>query len=521
MTAHMPSLLIAATAALCLATQAAQPPPAHSRAGAGRSTPADGSLKVSVYATAGGVLQHLSSPESRRRAVEALRGIGAARLVLEGRRGDESVPPETLRTLRSQLLALGLETSGGIATVPGKAFGVRNDHGLAWLNWEAEETRSGVAGFFGSNAGLFDELVLDDFYCTMDASPQAERARAGRDWGQYRRDLLTGLVRPLMIDPACRANAGVRLVIKYPQWYDRFHLFGYDPARMSALFDRVWAGTEVRNPKTQRMGFVQPTQGYINYRWLAALIGAKVEAAWFDHIECTAQNFVDQAWQSVLAGARELVLFNLSDIVAGHPGHALFVRALPQMRTVAARIRGQRLDGVAFYKPADSDPGENRFLMDYLAMLGIPVVPVAEYPASSRSVILGVHAAHDPMLARNVKAHLAAGATVAMTTALMERIQAPAGVVPLDLRTFSEQDYRDTGEWLLPPKELSWIDMPRERVDALRKSLGVELSAPPRIAYYRFGRDEAFYSFRDEDAVVTLNGSRVNVPAHEFVWARP
>jgi hypothetical protein len=51
------------------------------------------------------------------------------------------------------------------------------------------------------------------------------------------------------------------------------------------------------------MGFVQPTQGYMNYRWLTDVIGDKVEAAWFDHIECTAQNFVDQAWQSVLAGA--------------------------------------------------------------------------------------------------------------------------------------------------------------------------------------------------------------------------
>jgi hypothetical protein len=403
--------------------------------------------------------------------------------------------------------------------VPGKNFGVRQQGALSWLNWEAEATRKGVAEFFSSNARVFDELVIDDFYCTMDASPESERARAGRDWGEYRRDLLTSLVRPMVVEPARAANPRVSLTIKYPQWYDRFHLFGYDPARMSPYFDRVWVGTEVRNPKTQRMGFVQPTQGYINFRWLAALIGPKVEAAWFDHIECTARNFVDQAWQSVLAGARELVLFNLIDVVEGHPGHALFIEALPAMRETARRVQGKPLDGVAFYKPAGSDPGDNRYLMDYLAMLGIPVVPVAAYPATSRSAILGLQAAHDPDLLQKVRAHLKRGAKVAFTASLAERITPPGGVLRLDLRTFSEQDYRDTGEWLLPPKELPWLDMPREQADAFRKSLGVDLSAPSGIALYRIGRGEALYSFRDDEVTVRLNGRDLRVPAHALAWA--
>jgi hypothetical protein len=311
---------------------------------------------------------------------------------------------------------------------------------------------------------------------------------------------------------------GVRLVIKYPQWYDRFHMFGYDPARMSPMFDAVWVGTEVRNPKTQRMGFVQPTQGYMNYRWLKSIAGDKVEAAWFDHIECTAQNFVDQAWQSVLAGAEELVLFNLIDVVEGHPGHDLFRQALPEMRVAAKRLRGRAATGVAYYKPPNSDPGDNRFLMDYLGMLGIPVAPVSVYPSKSESVILGVQAAADPALLDHVRAHLKSGARVAMTSSLMEKVKAPAGVIPLDLKTFSEQDYLDTGEWLLPPKELAWMEMSEEKADALRASLGVDLAGPARIAYYRFGRMEALYSFLDTPARVRVNGKAVLVPAHSMVW---
>jgi hypothetical protein len=478
-------------------------------------------LKISVYATAGGIQKLLVTPESRQRAAEAMKRLGVTRVVLEGRRGDEYVSPKQLEELKGSLEALGLASSGGIATVPGKNFGVRQNGPLAWLNWEADATRDGIAGFFKANAAVFDELVVDDFYCTADTTPESDKWRAGRDWGQYRRDMLSGLIQPIITGPARGVRPGVRMVIKFPQWYDRFHLFGYDPPRMAAQFDRVWVGVEVRNPKTQRMGFVQPTQGYMNYRWLTSVIGNKVEAAWFDHIECTAQNLLDQAWQSVLAGARELVLFNLFDVVQGHPGHEHFVRHLPAMQAAALRVQGKPIEGVAYYKPPNSDPGSDRFLMDYLGMLGIPVVPVAEYPSKSQAVILGMQALHDPALLSKVEMHLKSGARVAMTTSLFEAVQAPEGVVRLDLRTFTEQDYLDTGEWLLPPKRISWLDLERAQADALRESLGVELSAPTRIAYYRFGREEALYSFRDEDVEVKLKGKPIVAPAHSLVWIGP
>ena len=268
------------------------------------------------------------------------------------------------------------------------------------------------------------------------------------------------------------------------------------------------------------MGFVQPTEGYINYRWLNAVSRGTAEAAWFDHIECTAQNFVDQAWQSVLAGAPELMLFNLIDVVEGHPGHALFIRDLPALREAAKRVRDKSVQGVAYYKPPNSEPGDNRYLMDYLAMLGIPVVPAAEYPMESKTVVLGVQAAHDPALLEKVRAHQKRGARVAMTASLMDRVQAPPGVIRLDLHTFTDQDFLDAKEFLLSPRELAMMRMPREEADALRKKLGVELSAPVGIAYYRFGNDEAFYSFLDAGTVVRLRGKAIKVPAHAFQWVK-
>jgi hypothetical protein len=335
--------------------------------------------------------------------------------------------------------------------------------------------------------------------------------------------------------------------------------------RLSPLFDQVWVRTKVRNPLTQRMGYVQPTEGYMNFRWLSAVAGSKVQGAWFDHIECTAQNFLDQAYQSVLAGARELTLFQLADLMEGHPGHALLASALPELYQLAERLRGRSPEGIACYKPPGSDSDQNVYLMDYLGMLGLPVVPTARYPAQFRVAILRVQAVADPRLVPEIRAHLRRGATLILTPALIRRLgpilanlagvtvgwastpavglladlcpeldlglqassaatvkmTAPAAgrQIPLltargnllvwNLRTFSEQDYRDTREWLLAPRLCPLSEIPQLTADALREvllaPLGLRLSAPSQVAFYLFKGTHCFYIFRNQPVEVRLN----------------
>ncbi len=477
-------------------------------------------LRVSVYATAGDTGRYLSSEDGRVKAAAAMKRLGVSRVILEGRRGDESVDPAAMRVVRDWMTRHGFAVAGGIATVPGKSFGVRQNGGLGWLNWQAAKTQEDVAGFFRENAPLFDELIIDDFYCTADTSAESESARGGRSWGEYRGDLLTGLIEPMMIRPAKKANPKVRLTLKYPQWYDRFELFGYDPARMSPKFDRIWVGTEVRNPETRRMGFAQPSMGYMNFRWLRSVAGDKVEGAWFDHIECTARNFVDQAYESVLAGARELTLFHLGDVVEGHPGDELFRQSLPELKGLAEKVRGRQARGVAYYKPAGSNADGNLYLMDYLGMLGIPVVPAAEYPFDSRVVILGVQAAADSRIAEKAARHRKQGAKIFVTPAFEQKV--PGRWTILDARTFTEQDFKDTGEWLLPPKKLGWMEKTREEADAFRKplldGLGLRFSAPARVALIDFGGEYCLSNFRDEAVEVVLNGRKLTLPAHAVHW---
>ena len=379
-------------------------------------------LQLSVYCTAGDIQRHMSSPADRQHVLSVLQALKVTHLFLEGRRGDEYVPATQLRELRDFFMAHGIRCSGGIATVPGDHFGERQHGGLDWLNWESRKTQGDVASFFAEDAPVFNELIVDDFFCTGDVSPQSEQARGSRSWGEYRRDLMVSLIKPLMINPTRAAHRQTRIILKFPQWYDRFHLYGYDPARMPSFFDQIWVGTEVRDPKTRRMGFVQPTEGYMNFRWLASQAGDKVRGAWFDHIECSAQNFIDQAYQSVLAGARELTLFHLSDLMEGHPGDALLAAKWSGLCRLADWVHAKSRRGIAYYKPAGSDGAENLYLADYLGMIGWPILPHAHYPKDAAVAFLPVQAEADRMLVEEMGRHLGRGATLVMTPALVRRL---------------------------------------------------------------------------------------------------
>lgn len=549
-------------------------------------------LRLSVYCTAGDVQRYLSTPAARERTWEALRPLRPSRLFLEGRRGDEYVSPEILGEVRGFFEARRIVCSGGIATVPGETFGVRQTGGLSWLNWESAKVRTDVARFFTENAPVFKELIVDDFFCTGDVSAESERARGGRSWGSYRQDLMVSLLEPVVTGPARAASRKTRLIIKFPQWYDRFHLFGYDPTRMAARFDQVWVGTEVRDPETRRMGFVQPTEGYMNFLWLHSIAGRKVTGAWFDHIECGAEKFVDQAYGSVLAGARELTLFRLGDIMEGHPGDALLAKHLKELGAIAGWIRAKTRDGIPFYKPPGGESEENIYLADYLGILGLPILPVADYPAKAKVVFLPVQAAADTNLLAKMKRHWDRGATVVLTPALLRRLEPAASSLagvqvgknsmasttslvrirneswaletPLDLdaavhaedsevcvaafpqegstplltrkvvgrgqamvlnvRTFSEQDFRQAGEWLLAPRALGLARIPEPLAETLQSHLllplEVDFSAPAGIALFLFGRDACVYNFRDATVSFTFGGQRYNAPPRQVVWVR-
>ncbi len=382
-------------------------------------------LRLATYATSRQVEQLATDPTVRTKTLQTIRGMGITKLYLEVYRGGHVVSPEHLTFARDWLKDMNIEVAGGIATVPGGDFGVRQKGPLGWFNWQNKKTQRDLEKVIRMAAGVFDSFIIDDFLCTGDVSDESKAAKGDRSWGEYRRELLTELAQSVFIGPAKEVNPDITIIVKYPQWYDRFHLFGYDTKTLPELFDMVWVGTETRGRNTQRFGFVQPYEGFVNYRWLADIAGEKIGGAWFDHGDCAEHDFIDQAYMSVLAGAAELVFFNFGNVMAGHPDHEKVVAQFDRLADLAAFVREHPVTGIPAYKPPNSDPAGDMYIMDFLGMLGIPLVPVHKFPTSSPVIFLPAQAAADPDLLDHINSARTKSADLIFTTNLL--IASPHG----------------------------------------------------------------------------------------------
>lgn len=382
-------------------------------------------LRLASYVTSRQVEQLATDPAVRTKALQTIRRMGITKLYLEVYRGGHVVSSEHLIFTRDWLKDMNIDVGGGIATVPGGNFGVRQKGPLGWFNWQNKKTQRDLEKVIRMAAGIFDTFIVDDFLCTGDVSDESKAAKGNRSWGRYRRELLTELAQSIFIGPAKEVNPDITMIVKYPQWYDRFHLFGYDTKRLPELFDMVWVGTETRGRNTQRFGFVQPYEGFVNYRWLAGIAGEKIGGAWFDHGDCAEHDFIDQAYTSVLAGAAELVFFNFSNVMAGHPDHEKVIAQFDRLADLAAFVHEHPVTGVAAYKPPNSDPAGDMYIMDFLGMLGIPLVPVHKFPADAPVIFLPAQAAADPDLMDHINKARTRGAHLIFTANLL--IASPDG----------------------------------------------------------------------------------------------
>ncbi|GMW00614.1 MAG: hypothetical protein AMXMBFR84_17510 [Candidatus Hydrogenedentota bacterium] len=354
-----------------------------------------GDLRLGTYITSRGVQAIAESKEKQDQALEIMDRMGLTRVYLEVYRSGHEVPAATMTQVRDLFQDHGVEVTGGIATTPGGDVGVPNEGPLTWYNWQNPKTQADLKAIVERAAPLFDTFIVDDFFCTGDVSAESAAAKGDRPWPDYRRELLSRLASDVFVAPAKAVNPGITMIIKYPQWYDLFHEYGYDVANQWKPFDQVWVGTETRGATTQRFGFTQPYEGFVNYRWIQSITGDKLKGAWFDHGDCLEHDFIDQCYMSILAGAREFVFFEFGSLQVGHPDHAKVKEQFTQLADLAAYVRDHPARGIPAYKPANSDAWPDVYLFDFLGMLGIPLVPVSVVPEGETAVLFASQAAAD------------------------------------------------------------------------------------------------------------------------------
>jgi hypothetical protein len=298
-------------------------------------------------------------------------------------------------------------------------------------------------------------------------------------------------------------------------------------------------GTETRGSRTQRFGFVPPYEGFVNYRWIGSLTGARLGGAWFDHGDCEANDFVDQAWQTVLAGAREIVLFNSDNLVAGHPGHDLLRRDFDKLALVPQASFPQDAETIFLPTQAAADPNletqtaqaiaAGRSLVvtaGLLAVLpadsafhqwaGLVGPPRLEPKLAPQLLESGQTVTIDPplrlagpLVPATAQVTLEAVVDDAQIPFLTEHRVGQSRVSVLNIHTFSQADFDAVGEVLLAPRPLGLLEMPRSWAARLREAFGagqnVRLHAPTRVTLQPL-RDRGWFvqNYNDQPVRVEL-----------------
>ncbi|MDX9753228.1 MAG: hypothetical protein RBU29_04655 [bacterium] len=387
-------------------------------------------LSLQTYVTAGQVESLFSPEETRQATVRTLREQGIRKVYLETIRSGQKPPEEVLVAARDALRQAGIAVAAGVATIRGTDFGVASDQPGIWLNYSDPKTQTDLQAHIAWTASLFDEIIVDDFLATDDESKLSQQARGERSWSTFRLDLMTHISRHFIIDTAREVNPGVHLILKFPQWYDRFHRFGYNVEIAKTLYDRIWVGTETRNPATQRFGFVQATQGYINYSWLRSINQEQAGGGWFDYGDCTPEAYLMQAYQTILAGADEIVLFEAGSLVSNHPCMVPFWKRIDALPALCEIVHQKTATGLLAFKPPHSEASgpngaANLYVFDYLATLGLSPIPAAQLPGEFEALFLARQAAEYPDIANVCLEWLKSDKTLVITPDFLATVNDP------------------------------------------------------------------------------------------------
>ncbi|RHO72277.1 hypothetical protein DW083_09310 [Parabacteroides sp. AF48-14] len=407
------------------------------------------SFKVSVYTRAYEVekMKDLHWLDSTWTIISSQ--VKVDKIYLETHRDLLIVPDKTLEQAKKFFQDRGVEVGGGIT------YTIDESNSFETFSYSNPEHRKKVQEIAEHTAKHFDNFILDDFFFTSSKSDIDIKAKGDKSWTQYRTELMTEAGQNLVINPAKKVNPNVKIIIKYPNWYDHFQGLGFNLATGPQIFDGIWSGTETRDPSS-----AQHLQNYLSYniiRYFDNLRPGHNFGGWVDSggSNMGMDRYAEQLWLSMFAKAPEIALFAYHELLGTKlrpeihrtPWQGmgtsfnydemmkpiLLPNGSTTLPTTIARVAGVSLEqidafvyklgkpiGIKNYKPFHS-LGDD-FLQNYLGMIGLPMDMYSQFPTDQKVILLTEQAKYDADIISKMKKQLQKGGDVVITSGLLAAI---------------------------------------------------------------------------------------------------
>lgn len=369
------------------------------------------------------------------------------KIYLETHRDAFTVPEKTMLKVKKFFESKGLEVGGGITYTRSEPTDFET---YSYARLDERKIVKEVAEY---TAKLFDDFILDDFFFIDLKNDDEIAAKGSKSWTEYRLRLMADAGKELVVKPAKAVNPKVKVIVKYPNWYDHFHGLGFNLEEEPLYFDGIWTGTETRDP-----GSAQHLQNYLSYnvvRYFDNIAPGKNGGGWVDAggIHMSMDRYAEQLHLTMLSKTPEIILWNYMQlfdvkITPQHRGawqsedvsfnHDEMVKPFtkngktitPSTMARYAHVTLLQTDklvgqlgnpiGLVSYKPYHSSGEE--FLQNYLGMIGLPMDMHPTFLTNRKQILLTEQAAKDKQIVEKIKQQLKKGGDVIITTGLLKAI---------------------------------------------------------------------------------------------------
>ena len=436
--------------------------------------PAHDQFRVAVYIPVG-VVERMNDPAYLASSWEALSTqVKVDKVYIETYRSGTLADDALLETVKSFFIGHGVQVAGGIAyAAGGDMAGFESSEGsdgqfISFCYTNPKE-RDYVKNVAEVTARHFDEIMLDDFFFDNTKRDSDIAAKGNLSWTDFRLKLMDEVSRDLILSPARAVNPKVKIIIKFPNWYEHFQANGYDLDVEPKIFDGIYTGTETRDPVVTDQ-HLQQYESYQIVRYFDNIAPGANGGGWVDTYDSRyIDRYAEQLWDTMLAKTPQILLFQYSDLLrtadagerqtwAGQgttfrwsemevwhgnsglktPSPATYATAAGYALNAVNKVLGKLGNplGLASYKPYQST-GED-FLHNYLGMIGIPIDLHPDFPSGAKTILLTESAKFDHDLVAKIKTHLEQGGSVVITTGLLRALQDKNGGYAQDIAQIAD-----------------------------------------------------------------------------------